>query len=292
MFSKTQTMTKNKIIKIFQTSPLSPLAKEIWLFAGIFLSVFVISVWFVNANLIYHTVRDIFQPAQAAEFTFTSDNISTLLSNNNELNSYLNDNKGKEMLTSLKKNHTLFVNAAQKTKTQLQNKEYEFTYSLTPPGNRLYIPAIWVDAPIVDISFASEEKLKKWDFETELYDGVVKYPSTPEPWSRWNSLIFGHTSYYRWKKNPYGEVFAKIYDLKIWDEIKVSRKWQLYTYEIVESVVVKPGEVDTKYLEYTDGEYITLMGCYPVWSDARRGLIIAKRKSEQKTITSNFAYSR
>jgi hypothetical protein len=83
-----------------------------------------------------------FQPAQAAEFTFTSDNISSLLANDNELKKYLSDNDEKELLASLKKDHTLFVNASQKTKTQLQNKEYEFTYSLTPPGNRLYIPAI------------------------------------------------------------------------------------------------------------------------------------------------------
>ncbi|MEI7477977.1 MAG: sortase [bacterium] len=103
-----------------------------------------------------------------------------------------------------------------------------------------------------------------------MFSGVVKYPSTPEPGTKGNALIFGHTSYYRWKKNPYGEIFAKIYSLHTGDEIKVARKGQLYTYEIVDSQVVTPNKVDSTYMQYTNGEYITLMGCYPIGTDSRR----------------------
>lgn len=277
------TITKNqenKIIKVFHMSKLSPLAKEIGLFAGIFASVFVISIAFVNANLLYHTVRDVFQPVQANEYAFTSDNISNLMHDKSELQTFLQD--GNDSIDTLKKEHTMFVASKQKIEAQLQNKDYDFSYSLVPPGNRIFIPSIWVDAPIVDINSVSEDRLKHGQFDAELFSGVVKYPSTPEPWHKGNTLIFGHTSYYRWKKNPYGEVFAKIYDLKKWDAIKVARKWQLYEYEIVESKVVKPTEVDATYMQFTNWEYITLMGCYPIWTDSRRWLIIAKRKDTEK----------
>ena len=273
---------KKSILSTFKKSPLSPLMKEVTLFVWIFCTVFFVSIAFVNANLLYHTVKWFFVPVQAAEYAFSSDTINGLITNQDQLQNFMEDNTNDATMKVLKKDHTLFVSSRQKTEAQLQNKDYNFDYSLVPPGNRIFIPSIWVDAPIIDISIASEEKLKHGDFNNELYSGVVKYPSTPEPWHIGNTLIFWHTSYYRWKKNPYGEVFAKMFDLKKWDEIKIARKWQLYTYELIESTVVSPSKVDAEYMKYTDGEYITLMWCYPVWSDARRWLIIAKRKQAKK----------
>jgi len=69
-------------------------------------------------------------------------------------------------------------------------KSYSFQFNTLPPENRLIIPAIGVNAPIVDVSVATEQKLKKGDFDQELYSGVVKYPSTPEPGAKGNALIF------------------------------------------------------------------------------------------------------
>lgn len=268
------------IAQVLKSWHFSPLVKEVSLFVWIFLSVFIVSIAFVNANLLYHTVRDFFQPVEASEYMFTSDKISDLMNNQHGLQTFLQDNTDNTLLETIKKEHSLFVASKQKIEAQLQNREYDFSYSLVPPGNRLFIPAIGVDAPIIDITSVGEEKLKKWDFNNELYQWVVKYPSTPEPGTKGNTLIFGHTSFYRWKKNPYWEVFAKIYDLKKWDEIKVAWKGQLYVYEIIESKVVKPSEVDAEFLKYNNDEHITLMGCYPIGSDARRWLIIAKRKNK------------
>jgi sortase (surface protein transpeptidase) len=49
----------------------------------------------------------------------------------------------------------------------------------------------------------------------------VKYPYTPDPGQSGNILIFGHTSYYWWKKNPYGDIFAKIPLLRHGDIIEI-----------------------------------------------------------------------
>ncbi len=270
---------KKQVAKTLSASPFSPVVKEIGLFAWIFASVFVVSIVFVNANLFYHAIKGVFSEAKAENYVFTSDNVANMMKNTNELDSFLKENENDSALQAIKKDRTLFVSSREKMESTLENTDYKFSYSLVPPGHRIFIPAIGVDAPIIDISAASEEKLKHWDFDKELFSGVVKYPSTPEPWNKWNTLIFWHTSYYRWKNNPYWEIFAKIYDLKKWDVIKVAWNGQLYTYEIIESVVTTPTKVDETYKQYTDGEYITLMWCYPVGSDSRRWLIIAKRKS-------------
>lgn len=270
---------KKQVAKTLSASPVSPIMKEIGLFAGIFASVFVVSIVFVNANLFYHAIKWVFSEAKAESYVFTSDSVANMMQNTSELDSFLKENENDSALQAIKKDRTLFVSSREKMESTLESTDHKFSYSLVPPGHRIFIPAIWVDAPIIDISAASEEKLKRGDFDKELFSGVVKYPSTPEPWNKWNTLIFWHTSYYRWKNNPYWEIFAKIYDLKKWDLIKVAWNGQLYTYEIIESVVTTPAKVDETYKQYTDGEYITLMWCYPIGSDSRRWLIIAKRKS-------------
>ena len=55
-----------------------------------------------------------------------------------------------------------------------------------------------------------------------------------------------------------------MFDLKKGDQIKVAWNGQLYTYEVVDTIITTPTDVDKKYMQYTDDEYITLMGCYPV----------------------------
>jgi LPXTG-site transpeptidase (sortase) family protein len=262
---------KRRITEILQASRFSKAFKEVGLFLGIFVSVFVISIVFVNAGLFINTIKWAFSSVKAESYVFSSDVSGSI-------DMFWSTEDQSDILKSVAKDRIPYVSSQQKIEASLQQKKYDFSYSLLPPGNRLYIPAIGVDAPIVDIDVTSEAKLKHWDFNTELFSGVVKYPSTPEPWYKGNTLIFGHTSYYRWKKNPFGEVFAKIYELKVHDEIKIAWKWQLYTYEIIDTMIVTPDKVDAAYMKYTNGEYITLMWCYPVGSDSRRGLIIAKRK--------------
>jgi LPXTG-site transpeptidase (sortase) family protein len=274
MVPVTTWQTEAHLAQALQISPVKAFMKEFGLFIGIFATVFVLSIVFVNANLLYHTVKGAFMGVQAADYTFTSQSTQTQTAvaekDTHEANL--------EIDALVRQDRELFVGAQEKTETQLKQKEYAFSYSLVPPGNRIFIPAIGIDAPIIDITAASESKIKHGDFNQELYSWVVKYPSTPEPGSHGNTLIFGHTSFYRWKQNPYGEIFAKIYQLNTGDEIKVARQGQMYTYEIIASIVTSPNKVDAEYLKYTDGEYITLMWCYPVGSDSRRWLIIAKRK--------------
>lgn len=157
-------------------------------------------------------------------------------------------------------------------------KTYRLTFNLLPPDHRLILDDMSVNVPIVNVDVLGANKFEEADFDEELYKWVVKYPFTPTPWGSWNVLIFGHTSYYWWKKNPYWEIFSKLPALKTWNKIKIVWDGKMYTYEIIDKQVRYPRHVKEVYEKYNDksGKYLTLMGCYPIWTDSQRLLVVAK----------------
>ncbi len=260
------------------------ICKEVFQFGVVFLAVFLVSTITVNAQLFYHTAQGLFSPVRADDVSATlstlnaqQDVADAVASANSDDQSRFLEQQVQSSIAgySVLPDHTETMNSYLSAKM----KDYSFQFNTLPPENRIIIPAISVNAPIVDVSAATEQQIKHGDFDQELYSGVVKFPSTPEPGTIGNSLIFGHTSYYWWKKNPFAEVFAKLPALTSGDLIQVLWHGQLSEFEVVEKIVVNPGQVDDTYLKYTDGSYITLMGCYPIGSDSRRILIIAKKKT-------------
>ena len=156
---------------------------------------------------------------------------------------------------------------------------YDFSFNLLPPTNRLIIPAINLDVPLVESSIVSPNDFTETSFNSDLENWVVKYPTTPNPWEWWNAFFFGHTSQEYWKKNPYWTVFRNIPQLKQNDKIQVVRDWVWYEYKVLETVVVRPKDVNDTYVNFwkTWKEYITLMGCYPIWRIDKRMMIFAEK---------------
>ena len=159
---------------------------------------------------------------------------------------------------------------------EVKMKNYSFDFNTVPPTDRLIIWKINLDVPIVNSQYKKESDFTQWNFDAELENGVVKYPTTPEPGKVWNTLIFGHTSQEWREKNPYWTVFSKIPNLEIWDEITVIRWWNLYKYKIIEKTIVTPKNVDAQYKKYQNWDFITLMGCYPIWRTDKRMMITAQ----------------
>ncbi len=155
-----------------------------------------------------------------------------------------------------------------------------FDFNLLPPTDRLIISKIGIDVPVIDSKVNNINSFTSKDFDPYLMSGVVKYPTTPAPWSNGNTFIFGHTSQEWWMKNAYGTVFAKIPQLEQWDEITVIWEWKRYTYHIVAKEIVYPKWVEAVYQKYQkiDKDYLTLMGCYPIGSSSKRIMVIAERR--------------
>lgn len=163
-----------------------------------------------------------------------------------------------------------------------ETQKYDFEFSLLPPVDRLVIPSIWLDVPLVSNTHKDYGDFVAGDFDSELREWVVKYPTTPRPGQQWNTMLFGHTSQERWERNPYGTVFSNLPKLQPGDEIQVVYDGELHTYRVLETVVRRPRDVEAEFQkrQALDKDILTLMGCYPLGTTKQRMMVMAERVEE------------
>jgi len=154
------------------------------------------------------------------------------------------------------------------------------TLSLTvaPPDTRIIIPRINQNVPVITIS---NEALvnRDWarleqEIQEALQDGVVHYPGTSFPGEPGNIVITGHSSYFLWDPGRFKDVFALLHDVKIGDKIYIYYGQDQYIYEVYDTKVVMPTEVDV--LMQDGGDKLTLITCTPVGTNLKRLVIFAK----------------
>jgi LPXTG-site transpeptidase (sortase) family protein len=230
-----------------------------------------------NAQLIIDTFQDHFAPITVQSFT-ARENFSSanLLTNNKE--------KIQAVETLMQKYASVIPLEKEIAPTMDQFlkanvEQYDFDFNLLPPTKRLVIPAINLDVPLIITAVKEYEEYAAGSFEEELENGVVKFPTTPNPGEGGNVFFFGHTSQEYWKNNKYGTVFRNIPKLKIGDSIQVVWEGELHEYKVVQTEIVAPKNVNDTYLKYVlpEKEYLTLMGCYPIGRTDKRMMIFAEK---------------
>lgn len=107
-----------------------------------------------------------------------------------------------------------------------------------------------------------------------LQKGVAHYGGTdlPNPLTG-NVFITGHSSYYWWDSGQYKTVFALLDQLKSGDQVALTYQQQVYVYQVYESLVVKPSQVDV--LDTTERPILSLMTCTPVGTSLNRLIVRA-----------------
>lgn len=149
---------------------------------------------------------------------------------------------------------------------------------IVPTDNRIIIPRINQNIPIVRVS--SESLIKRdWDaLEQEMQDalqlGVVHYPGTSLPGQTGNIVITGHSSYFPWDPGRFKDVFALLHDVVVGDRLVVYYEQDKYLYEIIETKVVLPKDIDV--LKQTPQDQLTLITCTPVGTNLKRLIVKAK----------------
>ncbi|KAF0112014.1 MAG: Uncharacterized protein FD147_528 [Chloroflexi bacterium] len=123
-------------------------------------------------------------------------------------------------------------------------------------GNRIQIPALNLDAPIVQGD--EEEQLKK---------GVGQHLGTANPGEIGNMVLSGHN-------DTYGEVFRYLDQLNPGNEIIIYTFTRSYTYIVEEWILVDPGQVEV--MDPTPYESVTLISCYPYLVDNLRIVVKAR----------------
>ncbi|MBN1247571.1 MAG: class D sortase [Anaerolineae bacterium] len=122
-------------------------------------------------------------------------------------------------------------------------------------GRRIVIPAIGVDAPVVEGD--DWESLKK---------GAGHTIGTVNPGERGNCVIAAHN-------DIYGEIFRRLPELTVDDEIVLETQSTSYRYVVEQTRIVSPKEVSV--MDNTSTPVLTLISCYPYGVDTHRIVVIA-----------------
>jgi len=156
------------------------------------------------------------------------------------------------------------------------NKNLKLNINITPYENRLIIPKIGKNVPLLDVKNQqvwSSNELENI-FMDELKDWVVRYPGTAKPGEVWNSFIFWHSSNFPWVTWDYNQVFALIDKITYGDEIIVYYGEKKYKYVVREKKVISPNNVSLLKNRGKGKSELTLMSCWPIGTTLNRMIII------------------
>lgn len=73
------------------------------------------------------------------------------------------------------------VTDAPETFLRSKLKDYPFDFNTLPPVNKIVIPSLGLDVPIVEPKTMTADDFIKANYDADLNSGVVKYPTTPDP---------------------------------------------------------------------------------------------------------------
>ena len=162
-----------------------------------------------------------------------------------------------------------------KLKKKQDKKDINLNIKITPYSNRVIIPKIWKNIPLLDIknrNISGESELNDI-FAKELEKWIIRYPGSSKPWENWTSFIFWHSSNFPWIKWEYNDVFATLDNVSYWDEIIVYYWQEKFKYKIREKKVITPWDVSVLERNKKKSE-ITLMTCWPIWTTLNRLIVI------------------
>jgi LPXTG-site transpeptidase (sortase) family protein len=167
----------------------------------------------------------------------------------------------------------LFKDKALKPKNQAKNMFA--TMDVMPPDNRISIPRIGKNVPLVTVPTHRHWKQLEKNIQDGLKGGVVVHPVSRKPGIKGNFFVTGHSSYYAWDKGRFKDVFALLHEVEIGDLIEIFWEGEKYTYEVREEKVVPPTETSVLN-QPKDKSILTLMTCTPVGTNKNRLVLVGK----------------
>ncbi len=161
----------------------------------------------------------------------------------------------------------------------MQGNLVSFLPDVGPPDNRLIIPKLDLNAPIVNPSYQALLK-GDWaqvekDIQTSLQDGVVHYPGTANPGQAGNFFVTGHSSFYPWAPGHFKTIFSRLGELSVGDELWIYYNGDKHRYVIRTKKEVVPSDISVLN-QPSDQRLTTLMTCTPVGTTLRRLIIVAE----------------
>jgi sortase A len=143
---------------------------------------------------------------------------------------------------------------------------------MTP--RRLVIPAINLDAPVETVGWHVINGASTWDVPDHFAAGWLKTSALlSQPG---NTVLDGH-------HNIGGEVFRRLVDLRVGDELEVYAGNNVFFYKVTTRQILKerdqPLDVrlkNARWIQPTEDERLTLVTCWPYTTNSHRLIIVAK----------------
>lgn len=150
--------------------------------------------------------------------------------------------------------------------------------SLRGRPDRLSIPSLGIEAPIVHAETRSEEA-----YQRALRDGVARFPGTAEVGQPGNAYLFGHSSDYPWTPGDYKTAFALLTRIAPGDRvIATDRNGEPFAYEVIETKVVNPRDLSVLDQFGYERRMLTLQTSYPLGTALRRFIVLAELAEDLK----------
>jgi len=150
---------------------------------------------------------------------------------------------------------------------------------MTP--RQIVIPAIGLDAPVETVGWHVINGVSTWDVPDHFAAGWLKTSALLG--QSGNTVLDGH-------HNIGGEVFRRLVDLRVGDELEVYAGNNVFFYKVTTRQILKerdqPLEVRIKnaqWIQPTEDERLTLVTCWPYTSNSHRLIIVAKPVDGDRT---------
>lgn len=148
--------------------------------------------------------------------------------------------------------------------------------------NRIVIPQVGLDAPVVDVGWKVVERGDQRYTEWETADNAAgRHVNSAQPGEAGNVVLSGH-------HNTKGEVFRAISDMqvKVGDAIYLyNDQGQRFTYivdEVTDPPLLEVGATEEQrvanahYMLPTNDSRVTLITCWPYWTNTHRVIVVGK----------------
>ncbi|MFN8499053.1 MAG: sortase [Anaerolineae bacterium] len=155
---------------------------------------------------------------------------------------------------------------------------------------RFVAPTIGVDAKVQDVGFKTVKQGNGWFSEWETADYAVGFHKVSAlPGRVGNTVLSGHN-------NIKGEVFRNLIDLNIGDPISLWADGREYRYVVTDKFIVQEvgASMDqrianARWIASTDDERLTMVSCWPYWTNTHRAIVIARPVTSSNGIQARAA---
>ena len=161
--------------------------------------------------------------------------------------------------------------------------------SVNPP-TRIAAPTIGLDSKVLEVGWRTFKQGNQWFSEWETADYAVGFHKLSALIGRPGNTVFsGHN-------NIKGEVFRNLVDLNVGDPISVWADDREYKYIVTDKFIVREVGAsmeqriaNAKWISPTEDERITLVSCWPYWTNTHRVVVIARPEAVAEAFKNKLA---